>query len=251
LNIHMKKILHLTDLHIGKDGCAEKFNKIVSNVTARLNSHDYVTVITGDLVDDSCDINEAVRQIKRLKVYFGNNNVLIAPGSYDYGSGVNGKSRLMQRFKRKMFGNDNEPFPRLDIINSIAFIGLDSTAEELDGLPAAGEIGRGQLNALKDLLNNNIQVLACSHKVVYLHHCLAKCSIPGHILKDHAALQRIARDKIDIFLFGHEHEEDAWIENRAWQIKHTHNGGASSGTHYEFGPLRIIDLSKDIDRGFY
>jgi hypothetical protein len=51
------------------------------------------------------------------------------PGNHDYGNGVLGDKIFVDLLKKKYFKSGEYFYPRLDIIDNIAFIGLDSTAD--------------------------------------------------------------------------------------------------------------------------
>ena len=153
----------------------------------------------------------------------------------------------MRKFKEAIFKNPHKKFPKTDIIGNIAFIGLDSMAAEMDGLDgfgAEGELGKMQRDELKDILANNPQVKGSDYRVVYLHHRPVKFNLAGLQLKDHAELKTVVRGKIDMLLFGHEHEADYWHNESQWQIKRMYNAGMSTRNPQK-GPHRIIDLSTE------
>ena len=98
---------------------------------------------------------------------------------------------------------------KLDIIDEIAFIGLDSTAEELNGFDrffSEGELGETQLRRLKRILKKS--VVASRKKVVYLHHHPFDYKV-GMQLQDSDDLRDIIENKIDMLLFGHYHVDSA------------------------------------------
>ena len=50
----MKKIIHLSDLHVGHEDCDEKFRAIIDNITfLKQPAENYIVVITGDIVDNA------------------------------------------------------------------------------------------------------------------------------------------------------------------------------------------------------
>ena len=49
----MKKIIHLSDLHIGHEGMYERFRELIRRLTLlKQPAANYVVVITGDLVEE-------------------------------------------------------------------------------------------------------------------------------------------------------------------------------------------------------
>ena len=57
--------------------------------------------------------------------------VLVIPGNHDYGTGSLGDKKFVEPFKEKFYNSRGITYPKLDIIDEIAFMGLDSTAGEL------------------------------------------------------------------------------------------------------------------------
>ena len=148
----MKKIIHLTDLHIGykdeKEGidCKDAFEKIVGNIIADYghNADEYVIVITGDLCNSAAAGEEepyehngetimappqyiiAKKEIKRLEDK--DFKVLVGPGNHDYGrKGKDYIPEYKEKFKKMFLDNPEEDYPTLYIDGTdMAFVGLDS-----------------------------------------------------------------------------------------------------------------------------
>ena len=129
----MKKIIHLSDLHVGHEECGARFHSLIENITfLKQPANNYIIVITGDIVDNATHseyTDEAVDAIEQLKER--GYKVLVVPGNHDYGTGVKGDKKFVDVFKERYFKSGEISYPKLDIIGKIAFIGLDSTAEEL------------------------------------------------------------------------------------------------------------------------
>lgn len=257
----MKKIIHLSDLHIGHELCGDNFQTIIDRIKY-LNqpSDNYVIVITGDIVDNankSKQIDEAVGALEQLRESCY--KVLVVPGNHDYGTGVLGDEKFVDVFKERYFQSTEVSYPKLDIIDEIAFIGLDSTAEELhwrDRLLSEGELGEEQLSRLKNIIDK--PEVACRKKVVYLHHHPFDFKV-GMQLKDNVALKKIIGNKIDALLFGHYHvDSDSVFKsyNGLWGIPRCYNGGSSTHKDGDAGFQRVIDLSdadacKDYNGNFF
>ena len=181
----VKRIIHLSDLHIGYPGLLDRFQHISNMILELKNpSRDYVIVITGDLVDNDDDSNYegACYYIQYLRD--NGFTVLVAPGNHDYAKLFFHWKRNVKKFKKTYFGSTDVIYPKLDIVDygkgkddegydkKIAFMGLDSMAEELhvyDSLWANGELGDKQLERLERMLNKKA-VEECKYKVIYLHH---------------------------------------------------------------------------------
>ena len=68
----MKKIIHLSDLHIGYNDLGDRFDCIASNIIfGKQPADQYVIVITGDIVESAfarSGFDEAEAHIERLRV---------------------------------------------------------------------------------------------------------------------------------------------------------------------------------------
>jgi DNA repair exonuclease SbcCD nuclease subunit len=244
----MKKIIHLSDIHVGHDDCAEKFRTIIDNITLlKQPAENYIILITGDTVENANHseyTDEAVDAIRQLEQR--GYSVLIIPGNHDYGTGTWGNKKFVGLFKEKYYGNLNISYPKLDIIEEVAFIGLDSTAEELhwhDRIFSEGELGEGQLKRLWIMMDQ--PEIARLKKVVYLHHHPFDFKF-GMQLKDREGLKKIIENKVDAVLFGHFHHSvrgAGKIFNGMWGINRCYNAGTSTHKNGNIGYHRVIDLS--------
>lgn len=197
----MKKIIHLSDLHIGsttKNGelhngdLSKRFENLVHwlNTTTKLGDRkNYIIVTTGDIAHNGKgnDFKEAKNLLDTLD---GDFEIFLVPGNHDYRTRESGCFQspdiAAHEFNNLFFGGDN-PFPRRaerissnrdfpqahvvdrnDGNNSIAFIGLDS-GEAKKG-KFSGKLGEKQLNTLRELLGDDTEVSNCRYKVFYLHH---------------------------------------------------------------------------------
>jgi hypothetical protein len=168
----------------------------------------------------------------------------------------------MEKFKKMLYGNPKFQFPKLDISKNVAFIGLDSTAEELhsyDCFGAQGELGDKQLTRLKKLLSTKGNEITKDMKIViYLHHHVIEIHSmlePLRNLKDAEDLRRILEDqknyrKVDAILYGHRH--NGGICNGAIVgINRIYDGGTATQKEGGSGPTRVIDLNKQDARWDY
>ena len=248
----MKKIIHLSDTHLGYDGLSDRMEEIVVGMISKIeNPRDYIVVHTGDIVEDAnleSSYDDALKHFDRLKS--AGFTVLFAPGNHDYGTGSIGHKKFINKFKESFYGTSDLSFPKKNIIDNIAFIALDSMAEELnwhDRLFAEGELGLTQLAALSKVLNNQ-DVKDAEYTVVYLHHHPFH-PWPFHYLKDAEELGKVLqKSKIDALLFGHNHSGDVW--NGEWGIKRVYDAGTSTGKGGKPSPHRVIDLSKTVETDY-
>jgi 3',5'-cyclic AMP phosphodiesterase CpdA len=244
----MKKIIHLSDIHIGYGNCGAKFHTIIENITAQKQpAQDYIIIITGDIVENALNsehIDEAVDAIELLKNL--GYTVLVIPGNHDYGTGCRANNKFVEIFKEKYYKSIDITYPKLDIIDEMAFIGLDSTAEELhwyDRFLSEGELGRDQLKRLNKMLQD--PQLSSLKKIIYLHHHPFNFRFWMQ-LKDKKGLKEIIKNKVDALLFGHYHnifDIAAKNFNGTWGIPRCYNSGSSTHKNGNGGFHRVIDLA--------
>lgn len=243
----MKKIIHFSDMHIGFENLKLNLEDIITRVIfTKKPAENYVVVITGDIVEDATkkgSYQQASTHLDRLKE--AGFQLLVVPGNHDYGTGSLGSSKFVKKFKMHYYKNTSISYPKLDVIDNIAFIGLDSIAQELhwyDRIWAQGELGKKQLKRLDQILNSD-KVKSCEYTVVYLHHHPFD-PWPLHQLKDSNKLQHVLEGhKIDTLLFGHNHNGRIW--NGCWGIKRIYDAGSSTSKNGKPHPHRVIDLSKE------
>lgn len=260
----MKKIIHLSDIHIGHEGMYERFRAVINHLAMiKQPAGNYVVLVTGDIVDEASDQTYDMAKECLDKLTGHGYRVLIVPGNHDYGSGNCADKKWVKEFKKCFFGNGNIGYPKLDIIDDMAFIGLDSMAKELgtvDRLLANGELGTVQLKKLDNILNSKKRK-DCQKTVIYLHHHPMD-PIPFHELKDAKKLAAVLRKYvtkdnekkgIDAVLFGHLHlgkKSNGWCD-----IQRVYDAGATTMKEGAPGYHRVIDLDRppvfDYDADFH
>lgn len=281
------KIIHFSDIHIGcKDReysdkyslTDDRFSVIIDNLKIKLHElnksdkNDYVIVITGDLVDKAGDVDndgnyKNYKAIKDKLTKLNNNgfkNILIIPGNHDYYKPyLYAEKALIQVFKDNFWGFTQESaltenYPKLNIINNIAFIGLDSMSSEdrtINNWGAEGELGQAQRDRLIELLNNNDAVKNSHYRIIYLHHNPFEDNY-WHRLKDAKEFRDLLKSyngtnsdkKIDVLLFGHTHNAQKYDGNCG--IPRCYEAGATTRKECKPGIHRLIDIEnskKDID----
>jgi 3',5'-cyclic AMP phosphodiesterase CpdA len=252
----MKKIIHLSDIHVGHEDCGERFRTIIDNITLlKQPAENYIILITGDIVDNANFAeftDEAIDAIRQLEQ--NGYKVLLVPGNHDYGTGAWGNNKFVHIFKEKFFGDTKINYPKLDVVEEIAFIGLDSTAEELhwyDTIFSEGELGKSQLQRLKKMLE--LAKISGLKKVIYFHHHPFDFKF-GMQLKDREKLKKIISNKVDMLLFGHYHSHESSagkIFHGMWGINRCYNAGSSTHKNGNTGYHRVIDLSNSDPRMDY
>jgi len=260
----MKKIIHMSDVHIGYKDFKQKFIGIIDCLKKEFSGKlsQYVVIITGDLVQNA-NKKESYPDAKEALDYFrqvGFRHVLVVPGNHDYGTGNRGKKKFVDLFKRTFYGKV-VAYPKVDIIDNIAFIGLDSMAQELNWyneLWAQGQLGKKQISELENILNQD-KIKSCLKRVIYLHHHPFKWR-PLHELKDSRKLHKVLKKiidqnvSIDAMLFGHNHEGKS--HNGKWGIPRCYDAGTVTlkprPRYVDWAPwfkvkasTRIIDLDEN------
>lgn len=244
----MKKIIHLSDLHVGFRDLEDRFQDLVENLIAEMKpAADYVVVITGDLVEKPAGEDPYRRARASLdRLAAAGLTTLVVPGNHDYNNGLVLSEKFVPQFKETFFEDPHLTYPKLDIVDGIAFIGLDSMAEELhwyDRMFAEGELGTDQLDRLDDLLGDSV-VRECAHRVIYLHHHPFD-PMPLGQLKDSRKLRKVIRrhGTVDALLFGHNHL--GWERHGRWDVPRCYDGGTATGKRPGKIHHRVIDLTCD------
>ncbi len=211
------KIIHLSDLHIGKSDNIDKSNRIVDWILDHKETHQSkLVIISGDLVDDgqTWQFELASGLINRLRE--NGITVLAAPGNHDYGpEGYRESSTSQQEFCDLISGI--KEYPAVFMIGGQAIILLDTMAEEIrkvDIWGAQGYLGKAQLQKLDQILDELAENPAVENIVLTMHHHPFDYLF-YHGLRDEADLKgviarrRDAPPRVNVLLFGHKH-----IENR-------------------------------------
>ncbi|SHI95153.1 3',5'-cyclic AMP phosphodiesterase CpdA [Desulfatibacillum alkenivorans DSM 16219] len=250
----MKKMLHISDLHIG-----HKTSKWTNR--ARCNSladwmvmhfdegDDYVVIITGDLVDSAHKLDKhgvpihygKVEPIlEKLRDHF--HKVLVVPGNHDYRSKTpDGETypsgRLHALFQKSFMEGRDGPLWVEACVDGMTFIGVNSMQARLDvleGGAAEGEIGTGQLENLKAELD---AAADRNEKVaVYLHHHPMGPDGTPLELRDAKEFKECIRayNNVQAVLFGHNHlitpdlSFDRWAGSKELGVPFVFDAGSAS-----------------------
>ncbi len=268
-DLFLPKIIHISDTHVGSKkcidmvhknfhkSCEKNFSEIVDNLILWSKKNDpqkYIVVITGDMVDFSKKsyINQTLQLINKLKYLDATKqqkrflDVLVVPGNHDYliprYKGYLNKNLIctdtIYNFRKYYYGSSykDKSFPKIDIINNILFIGMDS----MEALyPKNGDcryatqekvkIGKKQLCCLQNVLSkSNRKYNKYKEVVIYLHH------EPRQILKTIKGY----KDRNFTILYGHGH---GWktIQNSEYLLN---NAATSTGIKNFMDEIMIIDL---------
>ncbi len=231
------KIIHLSDTHVGHGDNAARLKYVIEDIHSLVgDSHDYMVVHTGDLLDRGV-ASESLAALDLLNALSRPNSssnvlpVLLCPGNHDYGSSTHIDRERADRFRSTfsdyIFGGRPRQFPVLTTLRNCSFIGLDSSQAELGFWTqwfAEGQVGEEQMQRLAEILDK--PEVQNSYKVVYLHHhpfigsyalrpdkrarnhwlkLLYWYGRRFMRLKDAYSLMQCVRDRIDLLLFGHRH----------------------------------------------
>jgi len=221
------RILHISDLHIGKETDVDRWKqaeKLVRKIVGEWGDGDDkpLVLITGDVVDDGTEVEfiEARRILRPL--HRAGFQVAPLPGNHDYGwNGAHALEKKFKLFKKYLLGIETRvTYPDVPYTDKdVTLITLNSMLAETgfwDGLLADGELGSRQLEDLDELITTLRDERKKSHKIVVaLHHhpflfpddpLLKKVKERvGHRLKDGDDLMKVLSGRIDALLFGHEH----------------------------------------------
>jgi 3',5'-cyclic AMP phosphodiesterase CpdA len=268
------KLIHLSDTHIGKNGNALRFERVVDDLLDNPPDapENCLIVHTGDLIDSATHANrQAARTLlDRLAKRY---RVLLCPGNHDYGDAMLVDGEDAQAFQRAfgdhIFQDKPASFPVLTEVGvNHVFIGLDSNAAELNFWErwfAEGHLGERQLATLNEMLDS--PAVAGKHVTVYLHHhpfsfgysvmpdvgdrnflfnLYARLTRPFLRLKDAYSLCQVLRDRAQVLLFGHMHFGlDCSGDARKYGIRLAMDGSSTTCTDDDTDRMRyrVIDLA--------
>ena len=221
------KILHISDLHIGKEADKDRWKKaekLVREIKKAWGQDDDkpLVLITGDIVDDGTEAEfiEARRILRPL--HRAGFEVVPIPGNHDYGwQGAHALKKKFKLFKKYLLGVENRvTYPDVPYTdNDVTLITLNSMLAETgfwDGLLADGELGRRQRQDLDEIITTLREERKKTYRIVVAlhHHPFQFPDDPplkkikervGHRLKDGKAFMKLVSGRIDVLLFGHEH----------------------------------------------
>lgn len=225
----IRKILHLSDLHIGEphgrwafirratgrydERNQNRLRRIVEHINGRPDWRECVVVVTGDLTDRStqreCDV--AYRELARLRppvVVMPGNHDVTSPARLGMGYSAEGHARYRSMHRRIYEASTLEPtiatgrpsFPRVHDYGAWRLITLDSSAHDERGtLFARGRIGHNQLAVLATELADPRPT------VVALHHHPRRWSLTLAVDDADELLAVCDRPHVTM-MCGHRHE---------------------------------------------
>lgn len=260
----MKKLIHLTDLHIKKGELKAHAQEIQSLILSRdlqknpnYDPKDYALLITGDFVDTAEDITSwefASAWLNALKN--AGYDLYVCPGNHDvFKGGITNAPGLRSNFDsyilEDVLGLYDVSWPLLHQPEpGFALIGLDSNAgptAQDNKFTACGEIGTEQLDRLRAMLAS---LPTTTRVIVYLHHHVVDVEglvdVVGLSLLDANQLLDILRHcgrPISAVIFGHTHRGfNYWHPQQpTWPL--IVDGGTSTAKGGCYSPFRILEFT--------
>ena len=214
----MLEILHVSDLHFGKsakqDRKATALLKGISRQFPFTGPHNRYLLVTGDITDHGRK-SEYELAMQALSPFTG--RVFVTPGNHDYGSfsGITYSERKARHFDdpfAKTLGFEHPFFDKKVFVqelqgppghSALVIIGLNSCAKKGVFDFAQGEVGKNQLNELKQVL---AQYGTEMPKLLFLHHIPNKDAEYEFVmtLRDWEDLMAIVGGRVDVLAFGHQ-----------------------------------------------
>lgn len=209
------KIIHLSDIHIGKSSNHERFASVVEWILTKKTTHkSKVIVVTGDIVDDGAlwQYKEAKKQLDKLKE--NGMSVLCVPGNHDYGmNGIFENTECIGYFRKYISGDID--YPHCEMIGNHAIVLLDSMLEEMKETEfwgAQGKLGEDQLRNLDKLLDDLEDETSDTKVIIAMHHHPFYYSYFLKLRDDDLFKKVITREedrtsRANCVMFGHKHVE--------------------------------------------
>jgi len=209
------RIVHLSDIHIGKSRNHKNFATIVDWLIHKKTTHrSRLVVITGDIVDDGIlwEYKEAEKQLNKLRE--SGFTVLGCPGNHDYGPfGIIENNTCIGYFKKYISGDVD--YPHCEIVDGHAFVLLDSMYEEMKETElwgAQGKLGEDQLRNLDKLLDDLEDDSAAAKVIIALHHHPFYYNYflklrDDELFKKVITIEADGTSRANCLLFGHKHVE--------------------------------------------
>lgn len=224
------KIVHISDLHYPKTG--ENTAVLIQHIIQYYKDANIkpIIVISGDILHSSTRKTN-FREVKSLLQKFKAEgfHLLICPGNHDLkAEGIApifiGRKRFDNYFRSLLpqgfnyFGEEDNnliDFPIVHQFDDHFFIGLDTLAEE-NFIGAAGELGKEQIQELKEIVEELKEQFDKPIITVYLHHHPLKFNFRPELmkLKDKEPFLEAIRG-INVLLFGHLHHNQRFTVDEA------------------------------------
>ena len=229
------KIIHLSDLHVGKTDALEELKLIVSHILMHHNPAHTAVAITGDLVETPAtalyvQLREALKPLKRAGF-----QLMTVPGNHDLlpsGLDLGPVTRVSYALWREHVNRAHQ-WPQVWRLGRWRIIGLDTnqaSATDWQIDLARGQVGARQLADLTLLLQDGPSVVIGHHRVWW--------DDLAHRLEDAEALHGILDPRARYYLCGHQHEAHEVLKGAVRYV------AAPRSTQRHEGRLRyqVLDL---------
>lgn len=234
----MTKIIHLSDLHVGKPGRADRLQRIVAHLLIQPPT---TIVITGDVTQDGSQgqYDRALEILRPLTE--AGFLLLVVPGNHDVGFwGLRYQHEARQRFDAflaDLTGPElcQEDYPyAYDIDDDVRVICVDSCVPPVP--LARGNVGYGQRSKLAAACE-----LAQEHGrriVVALHHHPWEHD-STLVLADWEQVLSVLSARCDVLLFGHKHVAGEWSD--VWRVARAYAADATTDSMR----YRVVEIGKE------
>ncbi|MBR9919163.1 metallophosphoesterase [bacterium] len=241
------KIIHISDLQYQASSRKDEIHKFIQKIINHYSetSEKPLIIYTGDLVEDALKSEMTAHRAQLQELVDAGFEMLICPGNHDQkknGFNVRFTDANLTMFSnifsdllpqgKHYYSEDNNNLLRWPLVHqygSYYFIGLDSNEGMHNNYSACGKIERRQRYALKKAIKEIRKKDSNAVIVVYLHHepfeYTINTGVPGPWdyqfmkLKKREKLLRILKGRVNVLLFGHNHNFDRKTsQEQKWKI---------------------------------
>lgn len=183
-------------------------------------------VVSGDLSNLALE-SEFDRVFQLLKLLGGYARLSVVPGNHDYYTFRAADTRRFEKwfhpfmFKGEFSDLDLDVYPYVKRLGDLMLVGINSAARTVPPL-SYGTVGDRQLELLETVLGS--PEAAESVVCLVMHHALHRRDLlheatSGLLNRDR--LLRVVQDhKVDLVLYGHDHEGRAWKKEKNGHTTH-------------------------------
>ena len=223
MDVKRDYIIHISDLHIGRDGWEQREKQLLTLLTdekIKINKENVnasiKVIITGDLTQTPNEENDDSRDefIEKIKNFGISNDISFVYGNHDIK--LHGFIPIVKKPKYSEFCIENKVIK--DDKTKTIYIGINSN-EDGGGALAKGEIKGTQTTMLSEELNNLTNVDGYNRIAILHHHAIPIEPTKwlnrffGPIIKDWGTVLKdsetfaywLRKENIDIVLHGHKH----------------------------------------------
>ncbi|MFH1532781.1 MAG: metallophosphoesterase [Pseudomonadota bacterium] len=189
--------------------------------------------ITGDLSNLALE-SEFERVFHLIKLLGGYDRVSVVPGNHDYYTGGAIAARRFEKFFHGFMYQGYSDlktvfYPYSKVLGDVVLVGLNSACHTTPPM-SYGTLSAKQLDAADKILSSSrVRNL---RKVVLLHHTLHRR--PWHteattrLVNRESLLRVLMRNRVDLALYGHDHQGRMWELDEGGHRLHLVNCGSST-----------------------